>query len=169
MATADELARLHGVVPAAQATQKKWRVPASITLAQWIFESTWGTSQLAVKANNFFGIKASHLAAPETYEEFPTHEYISGKRVLVEALFERYFDAADSFDDHGCLLATARRYRFAMASVAVPNTFASCLQAAGYSTSPTYASGLVTAMRYYDLYQFNLPPDEPAKVQEAAA
>ena len=33
------------------------RIPASITLAQAIFESGAGKSELAVKANNHFGIK----------------------------------------------------------------------------------------------------------------
>lgn len=169
MASDDQLARLHAVVPAAQATQKKWHVPASVTLAQWIFESSWGTSQLAQRANNFFGVKASHLNAPETYEEFPTDEYVSGKRVLVEALFEKYYDALDSFDDHGMLLATARRYRFAMLHASSPDDFAACLQTAGYSTSPTYAHELVEAMRDYNLYQYDSPPDEPAQAKEIAA
>ena len=36
---------------------KKYRIPASITLAQGILESESGNSQLALKANNHFGIK----------------------------------------------------------------------------------------------------------------
>ena len=32
---------------------------ASITIAQAILESGWGTSELAVNANNFFGMKKS--------------------------------------------------------------------------------------------------------------
>ena len=38
---------------------------ASVTLAQAILESGWGTSELAVNANNFFGMKKSlrqHMA-----------------------------------------------------------------------------------------------------------
>jgi flagellum-specific peptidoglycan hydrolase FlgJ len=167
MASEEELARLHSVVPAAQAAQKKWRVPASVTLAQWCLESSWGVSELALKANNFFGVKASHLNAPETYEEFPTDEYIAGKKTLVHALFEKYFDAADSFDDHGMLLATARRYRFAMLHIASPDDFAACLQTAGYSTSPTYAKVLIELMHDYDLYQYDMPPEDPAKAQVA--
>jgi flagellum-specific peptidoglycan hydrolase FlgJ len=166
MASEDQLSRLHAVVPAAQAAQKKWHVPASITLAQWCLESSWGISELALKAHNYFGVKASHLNVPETYEEFPTEEYISGRRTLVHALFEKYFDAADSFYDHGMLLSTARRYRFAMLHAASPEDFAACLQTAGYSTSPTYAQMLIELMHDYDLHQYDLPPDDPAKAQE---
>lgn len=169
MATAEQLARLKAAVPAAQASMRKWGVPASVTLAQWMTESSWGASQLAVKANNFFGIKASHLASPESYVEFPTAEYENGKRVIVEALFERYYDEADSFSDHARLLATAARYRKAMASAISPDTFAFFLQQCGYSTSPTYASDLKRLMRDDNLYQYDTPPpDEPAAVALAA-
>src|ERR1035441_4542952 len=109
MATPTELAALTAVVPAAQACQAQYKVPASVTLAQWTFESSWGTSQLALKANNFFGIKATHLSDHSTYMEFPTDEYIAGVRTLIEADFERYPDAAASFAAHGSLLATAPR------------------------------------------------------------
>jgi flagellum-specific peptidoglycan hydrolase FlgJ len=168
-ATDEQMGRLHDAVPAAQAAQKKWGVPASVTLAQWCCESSWGVSELALKAHNFFGVKASHLNAPETYEEFPTEEYISGKKTLVHALFEKYFDAADSFNDHAMLLASARRYRFAMLHAASPDDFAACLQTARYSTSPTYAKLLIELMHDYDLYQYDSPPEDPAKSQEIAA
>lgn len=170
MATAQQMAALMAVVPAAQAAQRKWGVPVSVTLAQWTFESTWGTSVLSRSANNFFGIKARHLAAPDTYTEFPTYEYAKGKRVLVEALFEKYFDAADSFDDHGRLLATSARYRPCMAVAHAPNQFAFQLQHCGYSTNPKYAIGLIAQMTCHNLYQFDAPPPiEPAVAKEIAA
>src|ERR1039458_8854383 len=80
MASPQQLAKLHAVVAAAQAAQRKWRVPASVTLAQWIFESSWGTSELARTANNYFGIKAHQGAAPGTYCEFITPEFVDGQR-----------------------------------------------------------------------------------------
>jgi flagellum-specific peptidoglycan hydrolase FlgJ len=162
MATAEQQARLKAVVPAAQASMRRWGVPASVTLAQWKTESTWGASQLALKANNFFGIKASHLANPETYVEFPTAEYESGKRVIVEALFERYYDAADSFSDHARLLARSARYHMAMLAAKSPDSFAFFLEKAGYSTNPTYAADLVRLMHDGNLYQYDQLPPEPA-------
>ena len=36
---------------------KRWKIPASITLAQGLFESGAGQSRLAVQGNNHFGIK----------------------------------------------------------------------------------------------------------------
>lgn len=39
--------------------QKKYGIPASVILAQMAFESGWGSSDLAQKGNNYFGIKCS--------------------------------------------------------------------------------------------------------------
>jgi flagellum-specific peptidoglycan hydrolase FlgJ len=169
MATEDQLARLHSVVPAAQAAQKKYGVPASVTLAQWIFESSWGTSKLSTTANNFFGIKARQTQIPTSYVEFPTAEYENGERIIVDALFEKYPSEAAGFDAHAALLATAPRYRYAMLHTASPEEFAACLQTAGYSTNPQYAHSLVQAMCDYNLFQFDPWPDGPAKAQEVAA
>lgn len=46
------------MVPLAVADMKKSGVLASVTLAQAILESGWITSELAVNANNIFGMKA---------------------------------------------------------------------------------------------------------------
>jgi flagellum-specific peptidoglycan hydrolase FlgJ len=154
---------LKTVVPAAQAAQKKWGVPASVTIAQAILESSnqlgWGQSQLAREAHNYFGIKAVDLTNPENYIELPTHEFIGGAEELVEAAFARYEEPAESFDAHGRLLATAKRYAPAMAVRNDPIAFAAQLQHGGYSTSPTYASSLWKLIQAYDLTQYDLPPD----------
>ncbi len=151
-----QLAALARVVPAAQQTAAQFGVPASVTLAQWTFESSWGTSQLALQALNFFGVKAENLADPSTYMEFPTHEYAAGRLVLVEADFERYATAAASFADHGRLLSTATRYKPAMEMWLSPKLFAQQLQACGYSTSPVYASGLIAQMNGLNLMQYDV-------------
>eukprot|EP01034_Spumella_vulgaris_P017085 gene17085-21777_t len=51
---------------AAVSNMVQHRVPASITLAQGLFESAFGNSPLAVNANNHFGIKC-HEWTGETY------------------------------------------------------------------------------------------------------
>ena len=168
MPTQQQLDNLHAAVPAAQASARRYGVPASVTLAQWIVESSWGTSELALKANNCFGVKRSHLAAPDSYVEMPTAEYQGGKRVPVEALFARYPSMADSFISHAALLATAARYKSAMRSVEFPRVFAVDLQRCGYSTNPGYAAELQELMRLYNLTQYDIsPPAEPA-AREAA-
>ena len=42
-------------------------IPASITLAQGILESSWGNGSLALKANNHFGIKCKSTWTGPTF------------------------------------------------------------------------------------------------------
>ena len=50
------------VIEAAKTSRQRWGIPASITLAQWIVESAWG-SAMPPDSNNPFGIKALAKAA----------------------------------------------------------------------------------------------------------
>lgn len=144
-------------ITAAQAAQAASGVPASITIAQAILESGWGASSLALKANNFFGIKATARALPDQYMEFPTAEYEHGQRVMVEANFARYASPAECFAAHSALLSTVARYAPAMAAKGDPAAFAAQLQACGYSTSPTYAASLMQLVREFSLAQYDAP------------
>jgi flagellum-specific peptidoglycan hydrolase FlgJ len=154
---AKEMLFLRSVVPAAQASMRSSGVPASITIAQAILESGWGCSELSEQADNYFGIKASHLGDPESYIAMPTAEYVNGVRVMELADFEKYPTAADCFADHAALLSQAQRYAPAMAVKADPQAFAAELERCGYSTSPTYASSLMELVREFDLTQYDVP------------
>jgi flagellum-specific peptidoglycan hydrolase FlgJ len=148
------------VVPAAIATQSKYGVPASITIAQAILESSnklgWGQSTLALKANNYFGVKATDLAHLEAYIELPTHEFHHGVEDVELAKFARYASPQESFEAHARLLLLAPRYKPAMAAKADAKQFAIELQRCGYSTSPSYAVTLQLLVRDYGLEQYDV-------------
>lgn len=163
MPTPLELQNLHNAIAAAQAASASTGVPASVTLAQWILESGWGTSKLATIARNLFGIKAEHLNDPTTYREFPTVEWINGEKEVIEAKFQYYADASGSFVDHARLLSQAHRYAPCMAVKDNPIAFANMLQPCGYSTSldpithkPNYGAILNGLMRQYNLQQYDI-------------
>ena len=59
------------VAPEAQAMQNSYHVYASVTIAQAILESQWGTSQLASQYHNLFGIKGTD---PNTSRVLTTKE-----------------------------------------------------------------------------------------------
>jgi flagellum-specific peptidoglycan hydrolase FlgJ len=155
-------------VPAAQAAQRKWGVPASVTIAQAILESGWGNSALARVANNYFGIKAVANAAVGNYAEFPTTEFVDGRRVAALARFARYASPTASFNAHAVLLALTSRYKPAMAAQG-PLEYAQTLQRCGYSTNPNYAEMLWELVSEFDLTQFDIQPDDPAVAREVAA
>ena len=157
---------LQNVVLAAQQTQRVFRVPASITIAQAILESGWGQSALAVKANNFFGIKAAGM---QDYMEFPTTEFISGRSTHILAKFARYASPLESFRAHGVLLSTLPRYAPAMTLVDDPEMFARRIKECGYSTNPAYASTLMDLVHEFDLTQYDIPAPKDGPAKEAAA
>ena len=140
------------VAPGAVAAQRKYGVPAAVTIAQAIDESGWGQSELAVRDHNLFGIKGT---GPAGSDPLPTQEYENGRVVTRTAAFRRYNNVAESIDDHGKLLATSGYYTRAMADRQDPNSFASALTGV-YATDPDYGAKLVGLMRRYDLYRYDL-------------
>lgn len=150
---AEKHAFLQLVVPAAIHTAEATGIPASITIAQAILESDWGRSQLAREARNFFGIK--NVPWDEGYMEFPTVEYVAGRRTLVRAEFEDFTSVEACFAAHARLLSQAARYRQAMEKTGDPFVFTSELARAGYSTDPFYAGKLWSLVRRYDLGQYD--------------
>lgn len=88
-------------------SERKWQIPASITIAQSILESGWGKSQLFLQANNPFGIKAPvRSQSPDHYEayEAPTSEYLNHEWEIVSARFMAFSDLQAAFFRHARLL-----------------------------------------------------------------
>lgn len=150
---AEQMLFLRGVVPAAQDSQRETGVPASVTIAQAILESGWGKSSLAVKACNYFGVKATKL---DPYIELPTTEFVNGVRVPVSAAFRAYESAAESFTAHGSMLSRSLRYAPCMAVKDDPLKFCDELEACGYSTNPQYAETLRKLITEFDLTQYDV-------------
>jgi flagellum-specific peptidoglycan hydrolase FlgJ len=152
------------VAPGAMATQRRYGIPAAVTIAQAIDESGWGQSVLASQDNNLFGIKGS---GPAGSDSLPTEEYENGQWVTTTAPFRVYHDFAESINDHGQLLATSGYYTHAMAERDDPNAFAQALTGI-YATNPEYGTDLIQLMQQYDLYRYDIPastagPHSPAR------
>jgi flagellum-specific peptidoglycan hydrolase FlgJ len=158
---------LTNTVLAAQQAQRQFGIPACITIAQATLESGWGQSALARQANNYFGVKANAKATPAQYAEFPTEEFVDGRKVEEMARFARYSTPAAGFEAHAYLLNMALRYRPAMAVKNDPAKFAQALQDCGYSTNPNYAALLMKLVREFDLEQYDILPGSPAQTKEA--
>ena len=79
----------------------RWKVPASITLAQGIFESGAGQSELTRRSNNHFGIKCHGWTGRTVHKDDDA----------ANECFRAYDNAFDSFEDHSRFLATGQRYR----------------------------------------------------------
>ena len=152
--TATQQAFISKVAPGAVAAQRRYGIPAAVTIAQAIDESGWGQSQLATADHNLFGIKGSGPAGTSVR---PTEEYLNGSWVATTASFRVYNSVAESIADHSKLLATGESYQQAMANRQSPDAFANDLTGV-YATDPSYGSSLISIMRLYNLYKYDPTP-----------
>ena len=79
------------VIAAAQTSQRKYGIPASITIAQWALESGWG-KHLPPGSNNPFGIKA---VGDEPYVISSTQEAENGRTIIIDAKFRKFDSIAE--------------------------------------------------------------------------
>ncbi|MGE5134956.1 MAG: glucosaminidase domain-containing protein [Gemmatimonadota bacterium] len=163
--TAAQEAFIRSVAPGAVAAQRRYGVPASVTIAQAIDESGWGLSSLATRDHNLFGIKGT---GPAGSDPLPTQEYVNGRWVTVVSPFRAYRDAAQSIEDHGQLLATSGYYQRAMAVRQDPDAFATALTGV-YATDPGYGAKIIAIMKRYDLYRYDATTRVPAGTASSGA
>jgi flagellum-specific peptidoglycan hydrolase FlgJ len=140
---------------AAVVSHERTGVPASVTIAQAILETYWGSSRLAREANNYFGIKAQTRVGSAGVVWFDVWEVIGGRNVMQSQPFRAYDSVADSFVDHGRFFVENGRYAAAMATGDDARQFARAVNRAGYATDPAYASKLIALMDRYNLYRFD--------------
>ena len=94
----------------ASADMKESGILASLTIAQAILESGWGTSALAVNANALFGIKADSNWSGRVYSSATKECYDGVNFTTVDALFRAYDSWEQSLSDHSAFLAGSVRY-----------------------------------------------------------
>ena len=140
---------------------KQFGIPASITLAQGLLESGSGTSYLAVKANNHFGIKC--------------HQDWHGKKVYRDddkknECFRAYKHAEASFRDHSHFLSNRSRYAFLFDEDPTDyKAWARGLKKAGYATNKRYADLLIDLIERYELHKFDDPSYKHVRKQAPLA
>ncbi len=130
--------------------QIKHRIPAAITMAQGLLESSAGQSELAVKANNHFGIKCTSDWVGRTY----THDDETANEC-----FRQYASAADSYEDHSLFLQRKRYESLFALPLADYKGWAHGLKACGYATDPKYADKLIRIIELYNLQSLTLDKD----------
>ena len=134
----------------AQESQARTGVPASVTLAQAIVESTWGKDHMG-DAWNFFGIKAQ---GDEPFVVVRTREVVGGKEIFINAKFRRFASMKECFRAHGDFLRNNPRYAPAFATTDA-ESFARAIHAAGYATAPNYSDVLIDIIRQNNLTQYD--------------
>lgn len=126
---------------------RKYKIPASITLAQGILESSSGNSELTRRSNNHFGIKCHKGWKGHTTKHDDDEK---------GECFRVYDDPATSFKDHSEFLTT--RSRYAKLFTYKPYDYvkwANGLSEAGYATDRRYPAKLIGLIEKYQLYKYD--------------
>jgi flagellum-specific peptidoglycan hydrolase FlgJ len=123
------------------------RIPASVILAQAIFESGYGHSELAKRSNNHFGIKC-HLS-------WIGDTVLKSDDKLNEC-FRKYDQVRDSYTDHSLFLKSrpwyAQLFRLELTDY---KGWCRGLKEAGYATHTHYAEELIRIIEQNQLYLFD--------------
>lgn len=139
---------------------------ASVTIAQACLESAYGTSELAVNANNLFGMKASLSGNTwesdwngSTYSKETKEQDENGNEYTVTADFRRYASWAVSIKDHSDYLTGAKNgstLRYAgLSGCKDYRTAAQLIKNGGYATDIAYVDKVCKVIEDYNLTQYD--------------
>ena len=130
----------------AMGNMKTYGIPASIILAQGILESGAGQSDLAVNANNHFGIKCHEWTGDKVYKDDDS----------ANECFRKYNQASESYKDHAMVLTGKNRYaKLFTLPKGDYKAWAKGLREAGYATDPKYPEKLISYIETYGLHEYD--------------
>lgn len=153
--------------PLAAQDMKTSGVLASITAAQACLESGYGSTELAVNANNLFGMKCSLSGntwdsvwdGVNKYTKKTNEQKPDGTVYTITADFRKYPDILTSIKDHSCYLNGAmngskRRYE-GLSGEKDYRRAAELIKAGGYATDIAYVDKLCSLIERWDLTQYD--------------
>lgn len=139
----------------ASADMKKSGVLASLTIAQAITETGWGTSGLAVEGKALFEIKATKSWKGKVYCKDTKECYDGVNLVEVKNTAFRAYDTwEESVTDHSAFLKANKRYKEVIGETDYKKA-CNAIKAAGYATDPEYANKLIEIIEQYKLTEFD--------------
>ncbi len=132
----------------AQEEMKKYGIPASIKLAQGILETNAGSSSLAVKNNNHFGIKCFSRKCKKGH----CSNFLDDSH---KDFFVKYKSVWESYRAHSKLLNNKRYRKLKKLGTKDYKNWAYGLKKLGYATDKQYAQKLIKYIEELELYQFD--------------
>lgn len=124
---------------------RRYGIPASITLAQGIIESSDGKSTLANTANNHFGVKGTYNG-----------NYVLADDDKPNERFKKYDNVGQSYEDHSKVLM-AQRYQRYVRNLS-PDDYrgwAVGIKKGGYASANSYVNTVVSVIEGANLNRFD--------------
>lgn len=143
------------IAPIVQDVNKSRGYPlfSSVVIAQACLETGYGSSQLMMKANAIFGIKAGLSWRGKVYSA-KTKEVYNSKPVTITDTFRAYDTLRESVEDFFNLICNNKRYAVAVHS----NNFVECIHgiaSGGYATDPSYADKVIKIINSFYLITYD--------------
>lgn len=141
---------------------------ASVTIAQAILESGYGTTELAVNANNFFGMKTnlsgnkwdSVWDKVSKYTKQTKEQKTDGTEYTIVADFRKYPSMEMSVRDHSCYLlgamkdSTHKRYA-GLQGEKDPKKAIQIIKDGGYATDVKYVQRILSIIQRFNLTKYD--------------
>jgi len=143
-----------------------YKYPSAI-IAQACVESGFGTSSLAWKYHNYFGIKWHRGCGRMAVNLKTNEEYVPGILTGITAGFMVGEDLEDGVAMYFQFLARNSRYNNLKTATSAKH-YCELIKADGYATSSTYVSTLLNCITQYNLTKYDGAAPEPTPVSYAA-
>lgn len=143
-----------------------YKFPSAI-IAQACIESGFGTSSLAWKYHNYFGIKWYRGCGRYAVNLKTNEEYVPGILTGITAGFMVGDDLEDGVAMYFQFLARNSRYSNLKSATSAKH-YCELIKADGYATSSTYVSTLLDCITQYNLQKYDGAAPEPKLVSYAA-
>lgn len=136
---------------------KTERVLPSLTIAQAILESGWGTSELARKANNFFGLNNYNDSVTKGYGIYPARvpQEVNGKWEYKTENMCLFTSPAQSVE---CMMKWYNRDKPSYKALHGCTDYKEAcrlIKEAGYATDSRYTDSLIRIIEEYNLTSFD--------------
>lgn len=144
------------IAPIVQKENEKRGNPlySSVVIAQSICESNWGQSQIMMKANAIFGIKAGKNWKGKVYNAKTKECYDGINYTTITDCFRAYNNLEESIADYFDLICGLDRYKKAL-NTNSPLECITAIKKGGYATSPTYINTIMQIINSSNLTQFD--------------
>lgn len=142
-----------GPLMVAEASKRGYKV-VSTAIAQAVIEGAAGTSSLAKKYFNHFGLKCGSSWKGKSVNLKTKEEYVTGTLTTIKDNFRVYGSDEEGVKGYYDFISTKRYANLKTATTY--RQYAEFLKADGYATSSTYVNTLCSTVLRYNLDRFDL-------------
>lgn len=135
-------------------SKRNYPLFSSVVIGQACCETGYGKSNIMMKANAIFGIKATKTWKGKVYNSKTKECYDGVNYTDITACFRAYDSLEESIKDYFDLICKSSRYKNAVNS-GTPEECITAIKNGGYATAPTYIQTIMTIINDNNLTKYD--------------